>query len=196
MSSVADEPRDDVKLIEIDQGQLQRHVGEVVRATVEETLNQVTDRLEKKLQETPGLDFIRSSTSAGRAVVFVNLLDSTPSEDVPDVWYQVRKKMDDIRGTFPAGVVGPAFNDEFGDTYGIIYAFTADGFSPRQLRDHVERVRAVRARLSVRSREADRDVALPGGLYRFRLLPDNGWARVRTFQADILLQNQMDVRWL
>jgi len=111
-------------------------------ASVEETINQVTDRIEKKLQETPGLDFIRSSTTAGRTVVFVNLLDSTPSEDVPAVWYQVRKKIDDIRGTLPAGVVGPVFNDEFGDTYGIIYAFTADGFTPRQLRDHVERVRA------------------------------------------------------
>ncbi len=111
-------------------------------ASVEEMINQVTDRIEKKLQETPNLDFVRSFTSAGRTVVLVNLLDSTPSEDVQDVWYQVRKKVNDIRGTLPAGVIGPGFNDEFGDTYGIIYAFTADGFTPRQLRDHVERVRA------------------------------------------------------
>ena len=111
-------------------------------ASVEETINQVTDRIEKKLQETPNLDFVRSSTSAGRTVVLVNLLDSTPSQDVPDIWYQVRKKIDDIRASLPAGVIGPAFNDEFGDTYGIIYAFTADGFTPRQLRDHVERARA------------------------------------------------------
>ena len=111
-------------------------------ASVEETINQVTDRIEKKLQETPNLDFIRSYTSAGRTVVLVNLLDSTPSQDVPDIWYQVRKKVDDIRASLPAGVIGPTFNDEFGDTYGIIYAFTADGFTPRQLRDHVERARA------------------------------------------------------
>ena len=111
-------------------------------ASVEEMINQVTDRIEKKLQETPNLDFVRSSTSAGRTVVLVNLLDSTPSQDVPDIWYQVRKKIDDIRASLPAGVIGPAFNDEFGDTYGIIYAFTADGFTPRQLRDHVERARA------------------------------------------------------
>jgi multidrug efflux pump subunit AcrB len=72
----------------------------------------------------------------------VNLLGSTRSADVPEVWYQVRKKISDIRGTLPAGVIGPAFNDEFGDTYGILYAFTADGFTPRQLRDYVESARS------------------------------------------------------
>jgi multidrug efflux pump subunit AcrB len=111
-------------------------------ATVEETIKQVTDRIEKKLQETPGLDYIRSYTTAGRTTVFVNLLGSVRSRDVPQIWYQVRKKIDDIRGTFPSGVVGPGFNDEFGDTYGIVYAFTADGFSRRQLRDYVEGVRS------------------------------------------------------
>jgi multidrug efflux pump subunit AcrB len=111
-------------------------------ATVEETVQQVTDRLEKKLQETPGLDFIRSYTTAGRTTVFVNLLGSVRSKDVPEIWYQVRKKIDDIRSTLPSGVVGPGFNDEFGDTYGILYAFTADGFSQRQLRDYVEGVRS------------------------------------------------------
>ena len=111
-------------------------------ATVEETLKQVTDRIEKKLQETPGLDFIRSYTTAGRTTVFVNLLGSIKSRDVPETWYQVRKKMDDIRSTLPAGVIGPGFNDEFGDTYGIIYAFTSDGFTQRQLRDYVESVRS------------------------------------------------------
>ena len=111
-------------------------------ATVEETIDQVTDRIEKKLQETPGLDFIRSYTTAGRTTVFVNLLGSVRSRDVPEIWYQVRKKIGDIRGILPSGVVGPAFNDEFGDTYGIVYAFTADGFTHRQLRDYVEGVRS------------------------------------------------------
>jgi len=72
----------------------------------------------------------------------VNLLGSTPARDVPDIWYQVRKKITDIRGSLPAGIVGPGFNDEFGDTYGILYAFTADGFTPRELRDYVESVRS------------------------------------------------------
>ena len=111
-------------------------------ATVDEMIKQVTDRIEKKLQETPDLDFTRSYTTAGVTTVFVNLLGSTRSKDVPDRWYQVRKKIGDIRGTFPAGVIGPGFNDEFGDTYGILYAFTADGFTPRQLRDYVEGVRS------------------------------------------------------
>src|SRR5438445_13031814 len=98
-------------------------------------IKQVTDRIEKKVQETPHLDFTRSYTTAGVTTVFVNLLGSTRSEDVPDRGYQVRKKIGDIRGTFPAGVIGPGFNDEFGDTYGILHAFTADGFTPLQLPD-------------------------------------------------------------
>ncbi len=111
-------------------------------ATVEETIQEVTDRIERKLQETPGLDSILSYTTAGRTTVFVNLSGAIPGSEVPQVWYQVRKKMDDIRGTLPAGVLGPGFNDEFGDTYGIVYAFTADGFTPRQLRDYAESSRS------------------------------------------------------
>jgi len=110
-------------------------------ANVTDTLQQITDRVEKKLQETPGLDYIRSYTVAGTSTVFITLKGSVPSRDVPDVWYQVRKKIGDIRQTLPAGIVGPFFNDEFGDTYGIIYAFTADGFTQRELRDYVESAR-------------------------------------------------------
>ena len=107
-------------------------------ATVEETLKQVTERLERKLQETPQLDFLRSYTSAGTTTIFVNLKGSAAAREVPDIWYHVRKSIGDIRHTLPAGVVGPGFNDDFGDTFGIIYAFTADGFSHRELRDQVE----------------------------------------------------------
>ncbi|MBV8914170.1 MAG: efflux RND transporter permease subunit, partial [Acetobacteraceae bacterium] len=110
-------------------------------ATVSDTIEQITDRLERKLQETPNLDYLKSYTSAGRATIFVNLKDSTPPAQVADIWYQVRKKVGDIRGTLPQGIVGPGFNDEFGDTYGIVYGFTADGFSDRELRDYVEDVR-------------------------------------------------------
>jgi multidrug efflux pump subunit AcrB len=111
-------------------------------ATVEETMKQVTERLERKLQETRSLDFLRSYTRAGSTVIFVNLKGATSPSDVPDIWYQVRKNIGDIRHTLPAGVVGPGFNDDFGDTYGIIYGFTADGFTQRELRDHVETVRS------------------------------------------------------
>jgi multidrug efflux pump subunit AcrB len=111
-------------------------------ATLNDTLDQVTERIERKLQETPSLDFLRSYTSAGIMTIFVNLKGSTPPKDVPDIWYQVRKSVGDIRHTLPSGVVGPGFNDEFGDTYGIIYGFTADGFTHRELRDYVESARA------------------------------------------------------
>lgn len=111
-------------------------------ATLDETLLQVTDRLERRLQEVPNLDHLRSFTRAGETTIFVDLLGSTQGQDVADTWYQVRKKIADIRHTLPPGLVGPFFNDEFGDTFGIIYAFTADGFSHRELRDFVEDVRS------------------------------------------------------
>ncbi|HUO54239.1 MAG TPA: efflux RND transporter permease subunit [Rhodoblastus sp.] len=112
-------------------------------ATMDDTLTQVTERLERKLQETRGLDFLRSYTSPGKTTIFVNLKGSTSPKEVADIWYQVRKNIDDIRHTLPQGVVGPGFNDDFGDTYGLIYAFTADnGFSHRELRDAVEEVRS------------------------------------------------------
>ena len=104
-------------------------------ATVEETLKQVTERLERTLQETDHLDRVRSYTIAGQTTIFVDLKQSTPPAAVPDVWYQVRKNIGDMRGTLPMGVLGPFFNDDFGSTFGIIYAFTADGFSFRELRD-------------------------------------------------------------
>ena len=110
-------------------------------ATVGDTLEQITDRLERKLEETPNLDYLKSYTTPGKATVFVNLKNSTPASRVPDIWYQVRKKVGDIRNDLPQGVVGPGFNDEFGDTYGIVYGFTADGFSHRELKDAVDDVR-------------------------------------------------------
>ena len=111
-------------------------------ATVEETLNQVTERLERTIQETDYLDRVRSYTTAGQTTIFVDLKQSTPPHKVPDIWYQVRKNVGDMRGSLPAGVIGPGFNDDFGNTFGIIYAFTADGFSFRELRDYVEAARS------------------------------------------------------
>ena len=111
-------------------------------ATIDETLLQLTERLERTLQEVPNLDFVRSYTVPGTTTIFVNLRGDTPPREVVDTWYEVRKRIGDIRHTLPAGVVGPGFNDDFGDTYGIIYGFTADGFSHRELRDEVEKVRS------------------------------------------------------
>lgn len=111
-------------------------------ATLDETVNQVTERIERTLQEVEGLDFLRSYTRAGLTTIFVNLKGSTTPAKVPDIWYQVRKSVGDMRHTLPAGVVGPGFNDDFGDTFGLIYGFTADGFSHRELRDTVEDFRS------------------------------------------------------
>ncbi|GLK72705.1 efflux RND transporter permease subunit [Ancylobacter dichloromethanicus] len=111
-------------------------------AGVEDTLQQVTERLERTLQETPHLDFIRSYTRPGITTIFVNLKGSTTAQEVPDVWYHVRKSIGDMAHTLPRGVVGPGFNDEFGDTFGLIYGFTADGFTHRELRDYVEAARS------------------------------------------------------
>ncbi|WP_233870505.1 efflux RND transporter permease subunit [Paraburkholderia adhaesiva] len=111
-------------------------------ATIDDTLSQLTERLERTLQETRHVDRIRSFTTAGQTTIFVDLLQSTPPREVPDIWYQVRKNVGDMQQSLPAGTVGPFFNDDFGNTYGIIYAFTADGYSMRELRDHVEAIRS------------------------------------------------------
>ncbi|EPX7409791.1 efflux RND transporter permease subunit [Cronobacter dublinensis] len=110
-------------------------------ATVADTTHLVTDVLEKKLQELPWLDNIESQTRAGRSVINVNLRDDTPPQEVPAIWYKLRTKMQDIAPSLPQGAQGPAVNDEFDDTWGTIYGFTAEGFSPRELRDRVEAVR-------------------------------------------------------
>ena len=111
-------------------------------ATQEETLKQITDRIEKKLEELDSLDYVKSYTRPGESTVYVYLRDTTQAKDIPEIWYQVRKKINDIRGQFPQGMQGPGFNDEFGDVFGSIYAFTADGLTMRQLRDYVEQARA------------------------------------------------------
>src|SRR6476660_2305324 len=110
-------------------------------ATAIDTLKQVTDRIEKKLEETPNLDYIKSYTKPGQATVFVYLKESPPKAEIQDDWYKVRKKVSDIKATLRKDVVGPFFNDEFGDVFGIIYGITYDGFTPREARDFAETVR-------------------------------------------------------
>jgi multidrug efflux pump len=110
-------------------------------ATAEQVDRQITDRIEKKLQETPYFKWTRSYSKPGESLIILELLDTAAPKEVPDIWYQVRKKVGDIRHTLPVEALGPFFNDEFGDVYGSIYAFTADGFTHSELRDYVERVR-------------------------------------------------------
>jgi multidrug efflux pump subunit AcrB len=112
-------------------------------ATVGETTNQVTDRIERKLQELEALDYSKSYTTSGKTTVFVNLKDDTPADSIPRVWQQVRDKINDIRSDLPQQIQGPFYNDAFGDVFGTIYALTSDGLSFRQLRDYAEQARSL-----------------------------------------------------
>lgn len=110
-------------------------------ATALEVEQQLTDRLEKKIQELPDLDYLRSYSKPGESVIFVTPREDTPPKDIPELWYQVRKKVDDIRMTLPPGSIGPFFNDEFGDTYSLIYAFSGEGFNYADLKLAADSVR-------------------------------------------------------
>jgi multidrug efflux pump len=109
-------------------------------ATAEEVARQVTDRVERALMETGRYESIRSYSRPGESQVIFMASDGLPSRDVPELWYQVRKKVGDIRATLPGEVVGPFFNDEFGDTFGNIYALTGEGFDYAVLQDYAERI--------------------------------------------------------
>jgi multidrug efflux pump subunit AcrB len=110
-------------------------------ASATQMAEQVTDKLERKLQETPYVDKIRSFSKPGETLIIIQLKESTEPKETPNSWYQVRKKIGDIRGTLPQGVIGPFFNDEFGDTYGSIVALSGDGFSYAEMKVYADLVR-------------------------------------------------------
>lgn len=110
-------------------------------ATAQQVAEQVADRIEKTLQEVPYADKIRSYAKPGEALILFQLKDSSPAAEVPQIWYTVRKKVGDMRATLPQGVVGPFFNDEFGDVYGVIYALQGPGYSPAELKAVADDVR-------------------------------------------------------
>src|SRR5262245_53349808 len=110
-------------------------------ATASEMQTQVGDKIEKKLQELPYLDRVESYAQPGISFIRVILRDTTPPAKVRDLWYQVRKKVGDIRGDLPAGIVGPNFNDEFGDVYSALYMLSADGQTPAELKARAEDIR-------------------------------------------------------
>jgi multidrug efflux pump len=110
-------------------------------ATAQQVAEQVTDKIERTLQEVPGADKIRSYSKPGESQIIFQLKDSTKAADVANTWYTVRKKVGDMRGTLPGGIQGPFFNDEFGDVYGVIYALQSDGFSDAELKVFADDVR-------------------------------------------------------
>src|SRR4051812_12815223 len=103
--------------------------------------DQVTDKLEKTLQETPYIDVIRSFSKPGETTIILQLRESTPPKETTASWYQVRKKIGDMKYSLPQGVIGPFFNDEFGDTYGSIFSLAGDGFTYAELKDYADLVR-------------------------------------------------------
>ena len=110
-------------------------------ATAQQMADQVTDKIEKTLQEVPYVDKLRSFSRPEASFTILQVKDSTPPREVANSFYQARKRIGDMRGTLPAGVIGPGFNDDFGDVYGSIFALTADGFSHEEMRQAAERVR-------------------------------------------------------
>ena len=110
-------------------------------ATAQQVAEQVTDKLERTLQEVPYADKIRSYSKPGESQIIFQIKDSSKAADVPNVWYSVRKKIGDMRSTLPAGIQGPFFNDEFGDVFGVIYALESDGFNYAEVKTFADDVR-------------------------------------------------------
>lgn len=116
-------------------------------ASLQEMQDQVVDKIERKLQETPNLDYLKSYTRAGSTVITVNIKGSAVGRDVTDAFYQVRKKVGDIASDLPQGLLGPYFNDEFGDTFIALYAFTGDGFTSPELEKYAKQARDIALRV-------------------------------------------------
>ncbi|REE23557.1 multidrug efflux pump subunit AcrB [Paraburkholderia sp. BL27I4N3] len=116
-------------------------------ATAREVQEQITDRISRQLQAAPYVDNIKSYSRPGESMIFFAMKDSAPVKEVPETWYQVRKKVGDIRATLPVGTAGPFFNDEFGDVYTNVYALEGDGFTPAQLHDYADQLRTVLLRV-------------------------------------------------
>jgi multidrug efflux pump len=110
-------------------------------ATAQQVAEQVTDKLERTLQEVPYSDRIRSYSKPGESQIIFQIKDSSKPAEVANVWYSVRKKIGDMRGTLPGGIQGPFFNDDFGDVYGVIYALESDGFNYAELKTFADDVR-------------------------------------------------------
>jgi multidrug efflux pump len=112
-------------------------------ASAKEVEEQVTDKIEKKLQDTPGIDYLKSFSRPGQAIIYVILKETTPEKDIRPTWLEVRNMVNDVKTTFPSGVVGPYFNDRFDDVFGSIYALTGDGFNYEELREQAETIRRI-----------------------------------------------------
>ncbi len=112
-------------------------------ATARQMEEQVTDKVEKKLQDLPGLDYLQSYSTPGQAIIYVNLKDTVPKKDIRAKWLEARNMVNDMAGTLPAGVQSPQFNDRFDEVYGIVYALTSDGYTYEEMREKAEKIRRI-----------------------------------------------------
>lgn len=112
-------------------------------ATARQMEEQVTDKVEKKLQDLPGLDNLQSYSSPGQTIIYVNLKDAVPKKDIRAKWLEVRNMVNDMAATLPTGVQSPQFNDRFDEVYGIVYALTGDGYTYEEMRERAEKIRQV-----------------------------------------------------
>ncbi len=112
-------------------------------ATAHQIEEQVTDKIEKKLQDTIGLDYLKSLSRPGKSIIYVVLKDTVPESQVRPTWLEVRNMVNDIKDSLPSGVVGPYYNDRFDDVYGNIFAITSDGYSYEEMRETAERIRRI-----------------------------------------------------
>jgi len=110
-------------------------------ASARQMEEQVTDKIEKKLQDLPGLKFVKSYSTPGHTVIFVNLNDTVPQKDVRSRWLEARNMVNDMKSTLPSGVTDPTFNDRFDEVYGIVYALTGDGYTYEEMREKAEKIR-------------------------------------------------------
>ncbi len=112
-------------------------------ATARQMEEQVTDKIEKKLQDLPGLDYLKSYSSPGVTVIYVNLKDTILQKDIRSRWLEARNMVNDMKGTLPAGVIEPMFNDRFDEVYGVVYALTGDGYTYEEMREKAEKIRRI-----------------------------------------------------
>ncbi|MBU2703266.1 multidrug efflux pump subunit AcrB [Sporomusaceae bacterium BoRhaA] len=112
-------------------------------ATARQMEEQVTDKVEKALQDLPGLDYLQSYSTPGQTIIYVNLKDTVPKKDIRAKWLEVRNMVHDMAATLPAGVQTPQFNDRFDDVYGIVYALTSDGYTYEEMREKAEKIRRI-----------------------------------------------------
>lgn len=110
-------------------------------ATARQMEEQVTDKIEKKLQDLPGLKFLKSYSTPGQTIIYVNLQETVPQKEIRARWVEARNMVNDIKGTLPEGVAEPAFNDRFDEVYGIVYALTGDGYTYEEMREKAEKIR-------------------------------------------------------